>query len=80
MQFVKRYTLGCGGLLIVMPNGTLTPPLTFAAQPSWEQHWAASALLRVEGIDPSQTEPATLADLAFAWKACRAVSGRPFGC
>jgi hypothetical protein len=51
------------GLLVAMPNGALTPPLVFAALPTWEQHWHAAALLRVEEIDPRTTEAPLLAEI-----------------
>jgi hypothetical protein len=61
------------GLLVVMPNGELAPPLVFAALPVWEQHWTANALLRVEDIWPNVTLPEELADI------CRTTLAGPGG-
>lgn len=61
------------GLLVVMPNGELAPPLVFAALPVWEQHWSANAILRVEDIWPNMTQPDLLADI------CRTTLAGPGG-
>lgn len=51
------------GLLVVMPNGQLTPPLILATMPVWEQHVYANAILRVEGYDLRTIHPEYTADI-----------------
>ena len=61
------------GLLVVMPDGALTPPLVLASEPVWDQLWDASAVLRCEDLDPRALPRPLLAEI------CRVTLAGPGG-